>query len=176
VPVLFLLDELLSGTNSEDRRAGAAAVLRRLIDTGAIGLATTHDLALTSVADGFGRPGANVHFDERLKGDRLAFDDTLRPGVVRQRNALALTRAGRDRRVRRKGRSFNVSVNVPCVSRFRSTSAGRRNGSKSVGGIGRASGSLTGGGKWEAMAYTYGGRSLGLVAGDRSRRLDISNG
>src|SRR5262249_20128650 len=54
VPVLFLLDELLSGTNSEDRRAGAEAVLRRLVDTGAIGLVTTHDLALTSVADGLG--------------------------------------------------------------------------------------------------------------------------
>jgi DNA mismatch repair ATPase MutS len=93
VPVLFLLDELLSGTNSEDRRAGAEAVLRRLADTGAIGLVTTHDLALTSVADGLGAAGANVHFDERLEGDRLAFDDTLCPGVVRQRKPLALMRA-----------------------------------------------------------------------------------
>lgn len=93
VPVLFLLDELLSGTNSEDRRAGAEAVLRRLVDTGAIGLVTTHDLALTSVADGLGPAGANVHFDEQLEGDRLAFDYTMRPGVVRQRNALALMRA-----------------------------------------------------------------------------------
>jgi DNA mismatch repair ATPase MutS len=57
LPVLFLLDELLSGTNSEDRRAGAEAVLRRLVDTGAIGLVTTHDLALTSVADGLGQLG-----------------------------------------------------------------------------------------------------------------------
>jgi hypothetical protein len=79
-PVLFLLDELLSGTNSEDGRAGAEAVLRRLVDTGAIGLVTTHDLALTSVADGLGSAGADVHFDERLEGDRLAFDYTLRPG------------------------------------------------------------------------------------------------
>jgi hypothetical protein len=93
VPVLFLLDELLSGTNSEDRRAGAEAVLRRLVDSGAIGLVTTHDLALTSIADGIGPAGANVHFDERLECDRLAFDYTLRPGVVRQRNALALMRA-----------------------------------------------------------------------------------
>jgi hypothetical protein len=54
-PVLFLLDELLSGTNSEDRRAGAEAVLRRLVDTRAIGLVTTHDLALRSVADGRAR-------------------------------------------------------------------------------------------------------------------------
>jgi DNA mismatch repair ATPase MutS len=68
-------------------------VLRRLVDTGAIGLVTTHDLALTSVADGLGPGGAIVHFDERLEGDRLAFDYTMRPGVVRQRNALALMRA-----------------------------------------------------------------------------------
>jgi DNA mismatch repair ATPase MutS len=81
-----------SGTNSENRRAGGEAVLRRLVDTGAIGLVTTHELALTSVADGFG-PAANVHFDERLKGDPLAFDYTMRPGLVRQRNALALMRA-----------------------------------------------------------------------------------
>lgn len=93
VPVLFLLDELLSGTNSEDRRAGAEAVLRRLVDAGAIGLVTTHDLALTSIADGLGPAGANVHFDEQVDGDRLAFDYTMRPGVVRQRNALALMRA-----------------------------------------------------------------------------------
>ncbi len=93
VPVLFLLDELLSGTNFEDRRAGAEAVLRRLVDAGAIGLVTTHDLALTSVADAFGSAGANVHFDEQLEDGRLAFDYTMRPGVVRQRNALALMRA-----------------------------------------------------------------------------------
>jgi DNA mismatch repair ATPase MutS len=54
---------------------------------------TTHDRALTSVADALGPAGANVHFDERLEGDRLAFDYTMRPGVVQQRNALALMRA-----------------------------------------------------------------------------------
>jgi hypothetical protein len=93
VPVLFLLDELLSGTNSEDRRAGGEAVLRRLIDVRAIGMVTTHDLALTSVADAIGPTAANVHFDERLEGSGLTFDYTMRPGVVRQRNALALMRA-----------------------------------------------------------------------------------
>jgi hypothetical protein len=93
VPVLFLLDELLSGTNSEDRRAGAEAVLRRLIEAGAIGMVTTHDLALTAVADAFGPAAANVHFDERLEGSGLAFDYTMKPGVVQQRNALALMRA-----------------------------------------------------------------------------------
>src|SRR5262249_8415729 len=92
VPVLFLLDELLSGTRSGDRGAGAEAVLRRLVDAGALGLVTTHDLALTSVADALG-PAGNVHFDEQLQDGQLAFDYTMRPGVVRQRNALALMRA-----------------------------------------------------------------------------------
>ena len=45
-PVLFLLDEILHGTNSHDRAVGAEAVIRGLIDRGAIGLVTTHDLAL----------------------------------------------------------------------------------------------------------------------------------
>ena len=47
VPLLFLLDELLHGTNSHDRAVGAAGILRALLDRGAIGLITTHDLALT---------------------------------------------------------------------------------------------------------------------------------
>ncbi|HEY1376173.1 MAG TPA: hypothetical protein VGF55_05235 [Gemmataceae bacterium] len=92
-PVLFLLDELLSGTNSEDRRAGAAAVLRKLVDAGAVGLVTTHDLALTPIADELGPAGGNVHFADRLEDGRLVFDYRMRPGVVRQRNALALMRS-----------------------------------------------------------------------------------
>src|SRR5207253_2358034 len=50
-PVLYLLDELLSGTNSHDRRVGAAAILRGLVAKRAIGLVTTHDLALTHVGE-----------------------------------------------------------------------------------------------------------------------------
>jgi DNA mismatch repair ATPase MutS len=92
-PVLFLLDELLSGTNSDDRRTGAEAVLRRLVAAGAIGLVTTHDLALTPIADMIEPAGANVHFSDHLEDDRLVFDYRLRPGVVRQRNALAMMRA-----------------------------------------------------------------------------------
>ena len=43
---LFLLDEILHGTNSHDRRIGAQAVIATLVGTGAIGLVSTHDLAL----------------------------------------------------------------------------------------------------------------------------------
>lgn len=91
--VLFLLDELLQGTNSHDRLLGATGVLRGLVERGAIGMATTHDLALTRIAEAFGDRGANVHFEDRFENGVLAFDYRLRPGVVQSSNALALMRA-----------------------------------------------------------------------------------
>ncbi len=91
-PVLFLLDEILNGTNSIDRREGAAAVVRRLIELGAIGLVTTHDLALSDLAEAPELHGANIHFQDSLEGDRLIFDYRIRPGVVTRRNALDLMR------------------------------------------------------------------------------------
>ncbi|HEX7500158.1 MAG TPA: DNA mismatch repair protein MutS, partial [Polyangia bacterium] len=89
-PVLFLLDEILNGTNSQDRREGAEAIIRQLLERGAVGLVTTHDLALSELANS--RAGANVHFQDTLEGDRLLFDYKLRPGVVTRRNALDLMR------------------------------------------------------------------------------------
>jgi DNA mismatch repair ATPase MutS len=91
-PVLFLLDEILNGTNSIDRRDGAAAVVGRLLERGAIGLLTTHDLALADLADAPATHGANIHFQDTLEGDRLVFDYRIRPGVVTRRNALDLMR------------------------------------------------------------------------------------
>ena len=92
-PALYLLDELLSGTNSHDRRVGATAILRGLVHRRAIGLVTTHDLALTEVAGELAPHAINVHFaDEFVNGD-LHFDYRLHPGVVRASNALALMRA-----------------------------------------------------------------------------------
>jgi MutS-like protein len=92
-PALFLLDELLHGTNSHDRAVGAAGVLRALVDRGAIGLVTTHDLALTTIADQFGGRAANVHFDDRFEGGTIAFDYVMKAGPVTHSNALALMRA-----------------------------------------------------------------------------------
>jgi hypothetical protein len=92
-PTLFLLDELLSGTNSQDRRLGASALLRGLVDRGAIGLATTHDLALAGIVDELGGRAANVHLEDQLVGGEMHFDYHLRPGVVERGNALALMRA-----------------------------------------------------------------------------------
>jgi MutS domain V len=93
LPLLFLLDELLQGTNSADRRTGAQGLIRALIKRGAIGLISTHDLALTDIA-GL-EPGAirNVHFQDELLDGKLKFDFTLREGVVTKSNGIELMRS-----------------------------------------------------------------------------------
>ncbi|MBV8550294.1 MAG: mismatch repair protein [Acidobacteriaceae bacterium] len=92
-PVLFLLDELLSGTNSHDRRIGAAGIVRGLLQTGAIGFVTTHDLALTGIEEYDHSHVRNVHFEDRIVEGRIEFDYKLKPGVVQRSNALELMRA-----------------------------------------------------------------------------------
>jgi hypothetical protein len=92
-PLLFLLDEMLNGTNSQDRRVGAEAVLGWLVDHGAIGLVTTHDLALSQIADALAPRAANVHFEDHLEDGRMTFDYLCRPGIMTRSNALALMRA-----------------------------------------------------------------------------------
>jgi DNA mismatch repair ATPase MutS len=93
LPVLFLLDEMLHGTNSHDRRIGAEAVVRTLLARPTIGLLTTHDLALAELAERLAPAAANVHFADHLVDGTLQFDYRLRPGVVQHSNALALMRA-----------------------------------------------------------------------------------
>jgi hypothetical protein len=93
IPLLFLLDEMLAGTNSYDRRIGAEAIIRSLAAAGAIGLVTTHDLALTELVPALGQPAENVHFEDRIEDGKMAFDYRMRPGVVQRSNALALMRA-----------------------------------------------------------------------------------
>lgn len=93
LPLLFLVDEILHGTNSHDRKIGAEAVLREFLEKGAIGLLTTHDLALAQAAEALAPRAANVHFEDHMEEGRLAFDYKMRPGVVRKSNALELMRA-----------------------------------------------------------------------------------
>jgi hypothetical protein len=92
-PVLFLLDEILHGTNSHDRRIGAEAVVRSLVARGAGGLVTTHDLALAALAESPALHAANVHFEDQLLEGRMQFDYRMRPGIVTRSNAIALMRA-----------------------------------------------------------------------------------
>lgn len=92
-PLLYLLDEVLAGTNSHDRRIGAEAIVRGLVERGAIGLVSTHDLALAQIADSLGARAANVHFEDHIEDGKVVFDYRMRPGVVTKSNALELMRS-----------------------------------------------------------------------------------
>ena len=91
-PVLFLVDEIFSGTNSRDRRTAAEAVVRTLVNRGAIGALSTHDLALSEIADDGALHGENVHMGSKGEGDPMDFDYLLKTGVTREANALAIAR------------------------------------------------------------------------------------
>jgi hypothetical protein len=93
LPVLFLLDELLQGTNSKDRLVGAEGIVRAFVAAGALGLVSTHDLALTDI--GGLTPGTlrNVHFQDELTRGEMRFDFILRDGVVTRSNGIELMRA-----------------------------------------------------------------------------------
>jgi len=90
--VLFLLDEILNGTNSHDRRRGAEAVIRSLVARKALGIVTTHDLALTEIADSMSEQAVNKHFEDKITDGQMTFDYKLRDGVVERSNAIALMR------------------------------------------------------------------------------------
>ncbi|MBI1766576.1 MAG: DNA mismatch repair protein MutS [Acidobacteria bacterium] len=93
LPLLFLLDEILSGTNSHDRAIGASAVVKGLVARGALGLVTTHDLALTRMEADLNGRARNVHFQDELKDGQMYFDYHMHAGVVERSNALELMRA-----------------------------------------------------------------------------------
>ena len=91
-PLLFLFDELLEGTNSKDRRIGAESLIRALVQRHAIGMVTTHDLALTEITAALGNSIRNVHLEDQVEDGKMHFDYKLREGVVAKSNALALMR------------------------------------------------------------------------------------
>jgi ABC-type multidrug transport system fused ATPase/permease subunit len=92
-PVLFLIDELFAGTNSADRRVAAEAVIRALLDHQAIGLVTSHDLALSEVGEMQELKGANVHFTDLATTDGpMKFDYRIHRGRLEHGNALKIIR------------------------------------------------------------------------------------
>ncbi len=91
-PLLFLFDEILQGTKSNDRYAGAEAIIRTLLRRGAIGLVTTHDLKLTRIVDNLQPLAKNVHFSDQIIKGELHFDHKMHPGIVQTTNALTLMR------------------------------------------------------------------------------------
>lgn len=93
LPVFFLIDEVLHGTNSHDRHLGGQALLRSFLSRGAIGVITTHDLSITEVPPDLKPIVSNAHFEDRVENGRMVFDYQLREGVVTRSNALELMRA-----------------------------------------------------------------------------------
>jgi len=93
LPVLFLMDELLSGTNSHDRRVGTESIVRGLVQRRAIGIVTTHDLALTEIVNTLDGRAANYHFGDTFAEGKLSFDYKLLPGIAESTNALELMRS-----------------------------------------------------------------------------------
>jgi DNA mismatch repair ATPase MutS len=81
-PVLFLTDEILSGINSRDRRIASEWILRALLEFGAMGVLSTHDLTLTEIAELEGLDGSNVHMGSRSGEDPMDFDCLLKPGMT----------------------------------------------------------------------------------------------
>jgi len=88
--LVYLLDEVLQGTNSVERAIAVRAVARHLLDAGAIGAMTTHDLGLAE-EEPLVSTATLVHFTEQVEPDgQMSFDYRLRPGLATSRNALRL--------------------------------------------------------------------------------------
>jgi hypothetical protein len=92
---LFLLDELFMGTNTKERQVASRQLFLMLLDQGAAGAVTTHDLTLCEVARERPDRVKNVHFRDQIIDGEMTFDYRLRDGVVQTTNALeVLRRAG----------------------------------------------------------------------------------
>jgi hypothetical protein len=89
-PVLFLLDEILHGTNSRERQVGARWVLAELLERGAFGIVTTHDMELCRLTPELMEHVTQAHFRESVKDEQMTFDYQLRQGPVTAGNALRL--------------------------------------------------------------------------------------
>jgi hypothetical protein len=88
--VLFLLDEILHGTNTRERLIGARAILKELLAQQAMGAVSTHDLGLGDLEKEMPENVRNVHFEEQVSKDVMTFDYKLRQGIVQSSNALRL--------------------------------------------------------------------------------------
>ncbi|HZO13236.1 MAG TPA: DNA mismatch repair protein MutS, partial [Polyangiaceae bacterium] len=91
-PVMFLLDEVLHGTNSRERIIGAKAVVRYLVEHGAIGAVSSHDLGLVELERLTDGKVKNVHFEDHIENGRMCFDYRMKAGAVSTSNALRLMR------------------------------------------------------------------------------------
>ena len=92
-PILYLLDEILQGTNTAERQIAARHIIRRLVDAGAIGAVSTHDLTLAATPE-LAAAAVSMHFTESFSrgadGPSMHFDYKLRSGIATSTNALTL--------------------------------------------------------------------------------------
>ncbi|MDO4540224.1 MAG: DNA mismatch repair protein MutS [Syntrophomonadaceae bacterium] len=88
-PLLFLIDEVFRGTNSEDRALGAKSVVLNLNRPWVVGLIATHDLEICELADSHARI-RNYHFMETYEKGEIRFDYRLHTGRSQTRNAQFL--------------------------------------------------------------------------------------
>lgn len=91
-PVLYLLDEILKGTNSRERLIATKTMVKFLLAHNASGLITTHDLELLAVEREDPDHITNYHFQESVRDEEMFFDYTLKPGELTSTNALRLMR------------------------------------------------------------------------------------
>jgi len=88
--VFFLLDEVLRGTNSRDRRIGSMALARQLARQKVSGIIATHDLALGELEHELPAQISNAHFDVQINGEDMSFDYKLYAGICTSLNATIL--------------------------------------------------------------------------------------
>lgn len=89
---LFLLDEMLRGTNSVDKYLGSKAIIEKLIAFKGVGMVATHDLKLAELADTHPGYVKNFHFDIQVHGEDMLFDYLLKDGPCTIFNASLLLR------------------------------------------------------------------------------------
>lgn len=89
---LLLMDEILRGTNSNDRHAGSRALIEQLLKVDAVGILATHDLALTDLEEKYPQQVFNYHFDVQVQKEVLFFDYALKHGICTSMNASILMR------------------------------------------------------------------------------------
>ncbi len=89
-PVLFILDEILKGTNSADKSLGSKLFIKRLIESGGTGLIATHDISLGEMETEFPDKVFNKCFEVEIDGEHIRFDYILRDGITHKMNAALL--------------------------------------------------------------------------------------
>lgn len=88
--ILFILDEILKGTNSEDKSAGSRLFIRKMIEHSGTGLIATHDISLGKMEEEYPELVFNKCFEIEINGENISFDYLLRDGITTVMNAALL--------------------------------------------------------------------------------------